>query len=524
MIGSDSRPYRRYLQAAILLSSSFGLLLTGCGGGSASSSNNAPQFTSPSSVRVDENRKAVMTLRAMDDDGDTLTYGIAGADVASFDVDPQSGEVTFIEAPDYESRSTYAFTANVSDGKSAASMDVNVTIEDSYFMDLARLQAEDAEIYDDFGNAVAMDGEYVVIGANDEDSVTDGSGSAYVFKIGSDGAMTQVEKLYALNIESDDAFGDAVAIDSAYIVVGAAHEDDTLADTGSAYVYKIGAGDTVTQIARLHASDAQEHDAFGASVAIDGDYIVVGAPKVDTTAEDAGSVYLFKRVSDGEFVQLSKFQADDIGIYDLFGLHVAIDAGHIIVGSHLEDTSANGAGSAYLFEIGDGDVVTQMAKLQADVPQQAAHFGEAVAIHGSYILVSAPEMDLAHTDAGSVYLYKLQEAGPVEMIATLQADTPAEDDHFGISLAMNGDYIVIGSRLEDTTAMDSGTAYVFSRVSDTQIVQKDKLVAYDAAQGDEFGASVAISGQYLVVTAPYDDTVATNTGSAYLYVKDPDEV
>ena len=90
--------------------------------------NNAPVFTSPATAKVEENQKSAITLKATDADGHTLTYSISGTDVDSFDIDSSTGVVSFKEAPDYEGKTEYTFTAKVSDGIEEFTQDVMIKI------------------------------------------------------------------------------------------------------------------------------------------------------------------------------------------------------------------------------------------------------------------------------------------------------------------------------------------------------------------------------------------------------------
>lgn len=500
------------------------IFFVGCGGsgGGDGEDNSAPLFTNASSVTIGENLLTAIMLSAEDSDGDALVFAISGEDASEFNVNSESGEVTFLNAPDYETRDSYEFTAIASDGKSSVTLDIDINISDKYFMDLAKITASDAKAYDDFGNTVAMDGDYIVVGANDESNTTDGAGSVYVFKIEADGSLDELAKLQADNAESDDAFGDSVAIDGDFIVVGAANEDTASSNAGRAYVFKIRSSGSVEQIARLQADDSESEDAFGVAVAIDGEYIIIGAAQEDDTAVDAGSVYLFKIISDEEIIQEQKIQADDAESTDYFGISLAADEGFVVVGAHFEDDQADDAGSAYLFKINEGGTLDQVDRFQADDAQSDDFFGASVAIDGDYIVVGVAEEDTTAQAAGSAYVFKITEDDSVAQIKKLQAEDAEANDRFGISVSIDGAYIVIGARYEDSTEFAAGSAYLYEIKADDNVVILEKTQAFDAANRDNFGGAVAISGDRVTIAAAYDDTVETNTGSVYLYIKDPD--
>ena len=221
---------------------------------------------------------------------------------------------------------------------------------------------------------------------------------------------------------------------------------------------------TFTQQAKLVASDAAELDRFGLSVAISGETVVIGAPTDGTEAvANQGSAYVFVR-SGGVWSLQQKLLAPDAAADDFFGISVAISGETIVVGAPFDDGAAgNAQGSAYVF-VRSGGVWSQQQKLLA-----------------------------------------------------LDAASP---DHFGTSVAISGETIVVGARLMlAQRATDQGSAYVFVR-SGVVWSQQQKLLASDAAAFDKFGTSVAISGETVVVGAPGDDGAAgLNQGSAYIFAR-----
>ncbi len=201
-----------------------------------------------------------------------------------------------------------------------------------------------------FGSSVAVHDGTIVVGAWGEDFTR---GAAYVFTKNSQGDWTRVDRLTASSREVGDAFGSAVAIDGNTIVVGADNWDGGAEGSpqhGAAFVFTKN-NNVWTQVARLTASDADDDDAFGFAVAVDGDTIVVGAPvDEDDDDDDSGSVYLFTKPSGGwatanETVQLT---ASDAAAGDNVGYSVAAGGGRFIVGA---PGFASDKGAAYVYSI-----------------------------------------------------------------------------------------------------------------------------------------------------------------------------
>jgi hypothetical protein len=218
------------------------------------------------------------------------------------------------------------------------------------YAEVDKLTAADAATYDYFGWSVAIDGATVVVGAYGDDDGND-SGSVHVLRT-TDGGATyfEVAKLTAADAASGDRFGYSVAIDGTTIVVGARHDDDGGQSSGAAYVFRTSDGDaSYGQVAKLTAADGASDDQFGASVAIDGATVVVGAYCDSDGGSQSGSVYVF-RTSDGgdTYGQVAKLTADAAAAGDGFGVSVAIDGSTVVVGA--SQWLSAGSGSAYVFE------------------------------------------------------------------------------------------------------------------------------------------------------------------------------
>jgi hypothetical protein len=372
----------------------------------------------------------------------------------------------------------------------------------------AYLKASNSEALDRFGASVAVSGDTVVVGATFEDSNATGvngnqadnsapdSGAAYVF-VRAGGAWSQQAYLKASNTEGQDGFGGSVAISGDTVVVGAALEasnatgvngnqaDNSAFWAGAAYVFHRSGG-IWSQQAYLKASNTQAQDGFGGSVAVNGDTVVVGAfsedsstagvngNQADNNAQFSGAAYVFVR-SGGAWSQQAYLKASNTGALDYFGAAVAVSGDTVVVGASGEASSATGA---------NGN--------QAD----NSLFG-----------------------AGVAYVF-VRSGGVWSQQAYLKASNPGLGDDFGSSVALSGDTLVVGARGEDSNAtgvngnqannsvLASGAAYVFVR-SGGVWSQQAYLKASNTQLHDRFGASVAISGDTVVVGATGESSSAT---------------
>ena len=376
--------------------------------------------------------------------------------------------------------------------------------------EIAKLIASEGADDDEFGYSMAMDGDTLVVGTHGDD---DDRGAAYVFARES-GEWSQVAKLTASDGAGADHFGLSVAIDGNTVVVGSPWDNTS---AGSAYVFvKPGNGWTdANETAKLTALDGAAGDYFGQSVAIDGDTVVVGAYNDDDSGPDSGSAYLFTKPATGwdNATETAKLTASDGAAGDYFGHSVAVSGDTVAVGAYEHD---NGKGAVYVFvEPGNGWAdATETAKLTASDGFILGYLGHSVAIDGDTVAAGA------HTDRGSkgaVYLFVKPSGGWADATETakLTASDEANYDQLGYSVAMDGDVVVAGAHGDG----DDGSAYVFKKSGDDWVdaTETAKLAASDGAAGDQFGWSVAVDGDTVVVGARHDDDHGDESGSAHVY-------
>ncbi|MCP4700902.1 MAG: hypothetical protein GY862_29215 [Gammaproteobacteria bacterium] len=225
------------------------------------------------------------------------------------------------------------------------------------------------------------------------------------------------------------------------------------------------------------------------------------------------------RNSSGNWIQEAKLIADDAAGGDLFGYAVAVDGDIAIIGAYGDD----GGGSAYAF-VRNNDVWTQQAKLFANDIEEGDLFGWSAAVSGDTVLIGARQDDdacpsLPACNSGSAYVFVSVGSGGWVQQAKLTAADAAPDDLFGDAVALDGNTALIGAVQDKESGLQSGSAYVFVRNNTGNWTQQTKLTAYDAAALDFFAASVAVSGDTAVIGAPLDDDGGQDSGSAYVFAR-----
>jgi len=369
-----------------------------------------------------------------------------------------------------------------------------------------------------FGRSVAISGNYTIVSASlEDDAGGTNSGKAYIYNLYSANwsLMSQQAKIQASDLQADDQFGYSVAIYGNTAVVGARLEDTGGSNDGSAYIFT-RSGTTWTQQQKIQASDRQASDSFGHSVAISGDTVVVGAVYEDTGGAGAGAAYIFTR-SGTTWTQQQKIQASDKQANDYFGYSVAISGDTVVVGASWEDTGGQQAGAAYVFTR-SGTTWTQQQKIQASDRQASDYFGGSVSIDGDTVVVGAIGEDTGANSAGAAYVFTRSGTTWTQQ-AKIQASDAQAVDQFGWSVSISGDIVVVGAYEEDTGGTNAGSAYVFTR-SGTTWTQQQKIQASDIGAGDGFGQSVSISGDIVVVGAGGEDPSGfTDAGAAYVFAR-----
>jgi Ca2+-binding RTX toxin-like protein len=276
----------------------------------------------------------------------------------------------------------------------------------------------------------------------------------------------------------------------------------------------VGAAGAVppTEQAKLSGSDGAVGDAFGLGVAMSGDTIVVGAP----TNNDRGAVYVFTRTDHG-WAEAAKLTAADVAVGAHFGAKVAISDDTIVVGAILDDANGEGSGSAYIFRRASG-VWFQEAKLTPSDPVAWDNFGDAVAVDGDTVVIGAPWREADPYSFGSAHVFEYN-AGVWEETAALSPPYGVPDgSNFGWAVDVIGDTAFVLATYGDDDGPVSGVAYEYIRSPDGW-VEAASLTASDGGPLDAFGWSMATgdAGGTLAIGAPQHDGLAQ--GAVYVFAR-----
>jgi hypothetical protein len=350
-----------------------------------------------------------------------------------------------------------------------------------------------------FGGAMACDGDTVVVCASNWG--TGGPrGAAFVYRHGAAGWAQ--EAVLVSSHPSDDGFGASVAVSGNSIAVGAPSASDAGPSSGSAFIFS-RSGAQWTQQARVLPNDGAAFDSFGNSVALQNDRLVVAAVADDDSGLDSGSDYVFQRPG-AEWNQSAKFLAGNGQSGDQFGRSVDIDAGVLVIGA---PGYASSAGSAYVYRDVGGAWLQESLLSSPGAP--FGFFGEAVATSGGRIVVGETGGS-AHVE-GRAHVFHYA-AGNWAYEALLQPLDSVIGNFFGLAVDLVGDRALIGS----PAVFSWASAYAFSRSGGTWN-QISKLVPLTTSSISGFGTSVAMNASFVGVGDPYDSELGYQIGAAYIF-------
>ena len=393
------------------------------------------------------------------------------------------------------------------------------------------------EIDDNFGDDVALSGNLVVIGAaNDDLDMTDGGG-AYVFDIATCDAddadkICDVPHLtLKTSVDSESEFGKSTAIFQDNVVIGdPAGDHPVTVNTGAAYLYNTATCDaddadkicdvpTLTFVNPFAGSGAN----FGASTAISGSLVMIGAPDDASASITFGKAYLFDittcdndttsgGVPDDNVCEAPLLTFKDVNLTatpESFGSSVSIQGNLVAIGNPGDDRVIQDAGSAYLYNITTCDADTSAGGVPGDrtceagslqflnpTPEIGENFGNEVSLSDNALVISSPSDMVLDANTGAAYLYDVAICdgldGTVDNSCNVFAEVFVNPDFDGVSndgfannsIDVSGPNILIGASTEDTNPTDSGIAYVYTASVSTAIqpVANDDMatIAYDA--------------------------------------------
>jgi hypothetical protein len=445
-------------------------------------------IASDATFSVDENisiASIVGTIGVTSTDSNITSVTLSPT-TTSFNIDT-NGTITTLLTLDYETTTSYTFDVNFTNGAGSRIVSVVINVNNTPET-LVVLSDLNLTINENQTDGVIIGAITVTAGdTNTTSLVLTGAGSEH-FAISSTGVISvasaidieyEKQSFYFLSVVATNDFGES---------------NSTL---------KITIRDTVSSLltSKIVATDRTPDDEFGTSVAVFGDYVIVGAPGQDTDRKNIGAAYVYKKTSPNDaFIQIEELQYNTTTTNAYFGYSVAINSGYVAIGAY-------GSNIVYVYKrVGDDYVL-------AKTLSGSGQFGYSLAMDDNLLLVGAPQNGTnAH---GSVFGYDVNN----DFTQSLDLDTVStqSNENFGNSISIDANYIVVGAHNADQSPsnIDTGAVYIFAR----QGGFISKVFAQNSHSNDNFGRSVSVYGNIVLVGAPNKDhnsSSAQDTGAVYV--------
>ena len=366
-------------------------------------------------------------------------------------------------------------------------------IVDPLIFTQTKLIASDPVMTDLFGDAVAMRGDRLVVGATTAHTIDENEGAVYVFERDEMGAWSEVQKLWASDGDNYDYFGYAVALSEDRVIAGA--QNDGI--DGSAYIFVRDEMGSWSEEQKLLPSEDWDAGDFGHSVAIEGGTAIVG----DTSAKPgnktlAGAVDVFVRDEMGVWTLQQALTADPVAAGDRLGASVALAGDLLVVGA--TGTGDSDTGGVFVFERDEMGVWSQQQVLSSGDISQYGNLGTSVAVSGDTIIAGAVQDNELASHAGAAIVWTRDEMGVWSQQQKLLASDGEDGDYFGRSVALEGDVAVVGAESDDDENDGAGALLVFTREGDAW-TETYKLTA---PGGSSLGWATALQGNTIASGQP----------------------
>ncbi len=284
--------------------------------------------------------------------------------------------------------------------------------------------------------------------------------------------------------------------------------------TGAAYIFHKNAITGVWQQQQiLFPVAGQVADEFGNAVIIQGNSVFISAPKNDENGTNSGAVYVFDfNASTQLWEESQKLMASNGNNNDEFGTSLSVSDDFLFIGAAKNDTLGNNSGLVYIFRY---NIPTQTWKeYQRIAPSDggiADEFGWTLSVDGDKAVIGAP----VNSSDGACYFYAYMSPGTWMQMQKIEASDGYSGDKFGCSVGLSDNNLIVGAYKEDANGASSGAAYRYS-FSMGSFSNEQKILASDGSEGDEFGGSVAMYDETLLIGAAKNDDLGNSSGSAYL--------
>ena len=314
-----------------------------------------------------------------------------------------------------------------------------------------------------------------------------------------------------------DAFGASVALDGETAVVGAQGIDQGGFNRGGGWVLAAN-GSSWTPTTAIIPALAEPSDEFGAAVAVAEGFAFLGSFDQSAGSVDAPPFVAVFEAAVGTWSEVSPITID-LPLDSGFGSAIDADQDLVVIGAPLLDLEIRDEGGAFIYRR-VGTSFTLEASLVAPDAFENDRFGFAVAVSGDRVVVGAPRDDDAGIDGGAAWVFELVDGTwtATSKIVRTERDWYAG---FGSAVDIDGDLLAIGAPRDDLGGLDDGAVRTYQRLDETTWALEAAIVGDDdGSWGREVGDAVSLDGERLVIGAPADPRMGSNAGAAFTWIRE----
>jgi len=328
--------------------------------------------------------------------------------------------------------------------------------ENDRFNEFQMIFPADGHVEEFFGYSVDMDDTWAITGSHHDSDAGGSSGSAFILKK-ENSLWTIFQKLTPNDPAPGDEFGKAVCLDGNVVFAGAWLDDDNGSNSGSVYVFE-KQEDRWDQIAKIYPDPFASYDQFGNFMASDEGYLLVGVPENAANGPRSGCTYLFTNLT-GVWQQVDRWVPEDGHEGAQFGQSVSISGNRAAVGAYKSDGFCADCGAVYLYTKNGDEWQNDTILIAADV-QNGDHFGNSVHLQDDLLAVGAYFDDDLGMNSGSVYLYQFIH-DRWKLLSKINSSDGRAGDAFGSSVLVSFPYLLTGAYGKSQNGFFSGGAYIY---------------------------------------------------------------
>ncbi|GGG54082.1 T9SS type A sorting domain-containing protein [Epilithonimonas arachidiradicis] len=319
----------------------------------------------------------------------------------------------------------------------------------------------------------------------------------------------QSKKITASTRESRAEFGTSVAINNQFLAVGASREDIA---KGAVYIHQ-KSGNNWNFNQKITAPDSFEMAEFGGSIKFGNDFLVISAGRADIeNIIRAGALYVYNLDANNQWNFTNKLTASDYDNDALLGVNptsIAVDGNTIVAGAP-GFSSWNGA--VYIYEKSGNDWI-EAQKITSPESVDFGNFGIGVSLYGDYLVIGASGVN---NNAGKIYIYKKNNSGDWIFHQSLTSSDNFENSYFGNSVSVSGNELVVGAYTEVNTGNPS-MAYIFKLNDDGNWEETQKIPSYESSEHTYFAWMCELKNDQLLISSPH--LYGAEAGRTLLYKK-----